>query len=762
MHDGTEMTAATGRRSHVLVCLQKMRGDGEDDGRYHLRVCATDAPRTTLADVRSAYGSEEAVEDFEVFYDVGSMRDRLLGDMAWKRFDDAFLAPAFAGIWHLRDVESDAETFFRTRFLPFVRSKFATYLEDAGERRGGEEKEEETSSSSSSRLPPLEALLSSVFPSCSVSDRRKRDCQVVAVKGKEDKVVRGYRFVGEMERCIEPRECAEDGERRVVLSADHLLDLVVQADSFRRRRDAEDLVERRMEKESVCEKNGYEKNREDVDATWRDRKQLWDVKQPFCHHLSPSHLVVETFGQTYPYTDAKGVDGKKKDDNTLVQEEEGKEDADGENTKTFELHVSEHHRGIIASGSFVPVGEAIDIAVTMLRNGERGGKKAKQFIEDVKGVDVSESGNSLPESRIEATSSVCNKSGDEDEDDANWTVDGTVAISDFSYALVPNETNEGPGIVTTPGRDLKMEDFWKSPSEYSFSKMTAYDHFDECPCDLVKTWKVPPSDSLVRTGIVVPGTHPIEKTDAVLPKREWVYMNRIDRKLYVASLHGHGDASNIEYDRLPEFVCVFKAEDDVTRSPLPSDFRTSKLLDALRGVVLDTRNVSLLRHFREMLDALLVEAASSGTGTTLEKEDEEEEKEADEDADEHVFGDQQRLNTVEFVCTYKNDEVTAYANEVVDRVYDYLVSRKTQNIRRSRIPHDLVSLGVKKTRKAKGFAYGLNLTGGPSTLAIDTTDDMRKPINSTYVGPLRVGTRFQHCHDLRPDPLVSRTVLTQA
>jgi len=724
------MTADVGRRSHVLVCLHRLTAErGEDGGpSHHLRVCATEDPRTTLDDVRSAYGGEEAVKGFEVFYDVGSMLDRLLGDMAWKRFDDAVLAPAFAGIiWHLRDVvDSDAETFFRDVFLPFVRRKFAAYLEDTGERDG----------KTDAPLTLDTLLLSS---SSSASGGAARDDATVAVRKKREnhvvpvyinKEIRGFRFVDAL---------ASLEGRGVVLTADHLLDLVVKAEDFRStRRTRNKSAETTAASDTSRKKSdgGYRRRRErvrkEVEETWEDRRRMWDVPAPFL-------LPTSTFGQTYPYLDSDAADAR----HSTTEQNQLSVDP-GVATVTFEPDAVAHHRGFLAPASFVTPRQAMDLAQRLLKDGG-GGKGKKGFVDAV--TDATNISDEIGKLLTTLGFSV-DERPDEEIDacilkEPGFRGQEAISVSGLSHALVP------PSIGC---------DFF-SPSAYSFDELTAYDTSEACCCplDLVKTWNSGPSDTLTTTD----ERGQQQETTKITSNR--LYVNEIDRKIHVASLRDGGGAAVTEYDRLPEFVCVSKV-DVATKSPHPpSSYDVmASLMDGLKGAVLDARNVALLRRSRDMLGALI---SMHETG--------EAEVDDDEDFEEGVvsasasapapsgFEDQQFNNTKDFVATRKNDEAATYANEVVEHVYEYLVSRKTKNIRRSRIPKDLVFLGVNKVRKAKGYAYGLELAGGLTSLASGDAEDLRKPIDVKpaacvpCISAFGVGTRLRPCHDLRPDPVTA-------
>jgi len=84
-----------------------------------------------------------------------------------------------------------------------------------------------------------------------------------------------------------------------------------------------------------------------------------------------------------------------------------------------------------------------------------------------------------------------------------------------------------------------------------------------------------------------------------------------------------------------------------------------------------------------------------------------EKRSCNERSNEQVYDRQYEL-TKEFVNQYKSDKGEMSATIAVENVYGYLVLGRVQDINKNRIGSDLVDLGVKKTRKSKGYVYGLN------------------------------------------------------
>lgn len=87
----------------------------------------------------------------------------------------------------------------------------------------------------------------------------------------------------------------------------------------------------------------------------------------------------------------------------------------------------------------------------------------------------------------------------------------------------------------------------------------------------------------------------------------------------------------------------------------------------------------------------------------------------------------QKIATKEYVDLYKNDERETLASVVIDHVYDYLSRQISRDqINKNQIGVDLVDLGVKKTRKSKGYVYGMNCENN------NTLVDMDKVSKSNY------------------------------
>jgi hypothetical protein len=126
---------------------------------------------------------------------------------------------------------------------------------------------------------------------------------------------------------------------------------------------------------------------------------------------------------------------------------------------------------------------------------------------------------------------------------------------------------------------------------------------------------------------------------------------------------------------------------------------TSKVIESLEEISLSRPLINELKELISILD-----------NVTGEDDDDDIDKISTNKSSEFNI---QRLLTDSYVKTYKNDKAETVASTVIDNVYNYLSPLKPINeqINRNQIGRDLVDLGVKKTRKAKGFVYGIEDTG---------------------------------------------------
>jgi hypothetical protein len=78
----------------------------------------------------------------------------------------------------------------------------------------------------------------------------------------------------------------------------------------------------------------------------------------------------------------------------------------------------------------------------------------------------------------------------------------------------------------------------------------------------------------------------------------------------------------------------------------------------------------------------------------------------------------QKRMTKAYVDNYKDDAMETLASTVIDNVYNYLENSTIPkyNINKNQIGTDLVDLGVKKTRKTKGYVYGIEDTSQSNVL----------------------------------------------
>lgn len=83
-------------------------------------------------------------------------------------------------------------------------------------------------------------------------------------------------------------------------------------------------------------------------------------------------------------------------------------------------------------------------------------------------------------------------------------------------------------------------------------------------------------------------------------------------------------------------------------------------------------------------------------------------KSVDPNEDDASGSNKQKTLTEQYVKINKNDNVETQASIATDNVFSYLSLMQSEQINKNQIGKDLVDLGVKKTRKAKGFVYGLS------------------------------------------------------
>ena len=89
-----------------------------------------------------------------------------------------------------------------------------------------------------------------------------------------------------------------------------------------------------------------------------------------------------------------------------------------------------------------------------------------------------------------------------------------------------------------------------------------------------------------------------------------------------------------------------------------------------------------------------------------------------------------------YVQSHKNDKAETLASTVIDNVYNYLLPLQSVNetINKNQIGKDLVDLGVKKTRKSKGYVYGIDDSSHSNIKNVVTINDLvRESINNNDV-----------------------------
>lgn len=167
--------------------------------------------------------------------------------------------------------------------------------------------------------------------------------------------------------------------------------------------------------------------------------------------------------------------------------------------------------------------------------------------------------------------------------------------------------------------------------------------------------------------------------------------------------------------------------------------RIAEIENEFAGVVELLKSVTINDQFVDELENVVTNLRSFFPGHTC----------ADVDAKD--MPKNQRELTENYVRTYKDDNVETVASQVISDVAKYLISvgcMKEQDINKTQIPQDLLQFGVQKTRKSKGFVYGIHEFKPAS---------MPPASQQTFVTrPGTVGTRRQKTADvLRPEPPVS-------
>ncbi len=94
--------------------------------------------------------------------------------------------------------------------------------------------------------------------------------------------------------------------------------------------------------------------------------------------------------------------------------------------------------------------------------------------------------------------------------------------------------------------------------------------------------------------------------------------------------------------------------------------------------------------------------------------------------------DLQHIVTKTYVDQYKNDNVETVASTVIDNVYKYLKQSALHEnyINKNKIGQDLVTLGVKKVRKSKGYFYGMEDSNEKES---NLMDSVCKPVIDTQL-----------------------------
>jgi hypothetical protein len=140
---------------------------------------------------------------------------------------------------------------------------------------------------------------------------------------------------------------------------------------------------------------------------------------------------------------------------------------------------------------------------------------------------------------------------------------------------------------------------------------------------------------------------------------------------------------------------------------------TSNIIDSLEEISLSKPLIDELKELIFILDKVNFNEIASD-------ENHEDNKHDENINSQPLETNVQRILTKEYVKTFKNDKVETVALTVIDNIYNFLTSLESFNevINRNQIGNDLVALGVKKTRKAKGFVYSIEDSGHKKTLEL--------------------------------------------
>lgn len=130
-------------------------------------------------------------------------------------------------------------------------------------------------------------------------------------------------------------------------------------------------------------------------------------------------------------------------------------------------------------------------------------------------------------------------------------------------------------------------------------------------------------------------------------------------------------------------------------------YKSSYTADIINSISEISLSKSLINELKELILIL---------DNSVNNSDEEHEEVEDDQNKKKTPMTLQKLLTDSYIQQYKNDNAETIASTVVNNIYSYLSSSPglgEETINKNQIGIDLVDLGVRKTRKAKGYVYGI-------------------------------------------------------
>lgn len=144
----------------------------------------------------------------------------------------------------------------------------------------------------------------------------------------------------------------------------------------------------------------------------------------------------------------------------------------------------------------------------------------------------------------------------------------------------------------------------------------------------------------------------------------------------------------------------------ISDTTFKTDFVIRMLCHCLDDAELSTELLAELHQFTEVVKKIVQDDKTEAESTSKDRGE--------------SYSEQQFFLTKVYVNIFKNNEAEAPADKVVESVYQFLTKRQLSPIYKSQIEEDLVKLSVKKTKKTKGYVYGIeNLSSCSSILGIN-------------------------------------------